>query len=292
MAKITAKTLIPFLLQALKEKTAQRMLKGEDFNSIFIRCDDDFIDYVCSLGKIDPLALGDNRKEGINRQIIYAERTMRSKGMCRKGKRGYYALANPPTGLDKVTVEDGEIKVKDPTPTQEPQAKPQVPKSVPQTVVQKNELLYDRPETFPSVGIFGDTHFRNIAISQTKCFGRWSGDKRAACSSCPLAQFCFEKQNLDLQSFALRYMEQLEANQSQPKQDGKPKQNKPKQAKTTAKSKSKLKVLTPEQMRTVRSVKAQLEASCKHCGKAIEIGSDTIWVPGDGTYHKECVEGV
>lgn len=278
--KITASVIEPLLTQALTNRTIERMNNGEDFNSIEIATNDQFIDYVCSLGGLDPLSLGSDRKNGINRQVIYAERTLRRKGVCRKCGRGRYGLATAPTG----------VEVKQP---QQPQSAPQ-PKPVSQPVAQpvvvsKAEgLLYKEPiNGFADEGIFADTHFRNIAISQSKCFGRWSGDKRSACSRCPLAKFCFQKQNLDLEAFALRYTEQ-QSQQSAPQSN---QGAKPKSAPKSSKKSAKL-VLTSEQQQRCRKVTAQIEADCAHCGKAIKTGSDTIWVPGGGTYHIDCVEGV
>ena len=285
--KITASVIEPLLTQALTNRTIERMNNGETFESIEIITNDDFIDYVCSLGSLDPLSLGADRKNGINRQVIYAERTLRRKGVCRKCGRGRYGLANPPTGVEVKQVE--------------PQSEPQSPKwedlvetekETETLVVAKSEtisgLLYEEPTNgFADEGIFADTHFRNIAISQSKCFGRWSGDKRSACSRCPLAKFCFQKQNLDLEAFALRYAEQQSQPQSAPSNQGAKPNSAPKSSKKSAKL-----VLTSEQQQRCRKVTAQIEADCAHCGKAIKTGSETIWVPGGGTYHLDCVEGV
>jgi hypothetical protein len=95
--KITASVIEPLLTQALVNRTVARMNNGETFGSIEIATNDDFIDYVCSLGGLDPLSLGADRKNGINRQVIYAERTLRRKGVCRKCGRGRYGLAVAPT---------------------------------------------------------------------------------------------------------------------------------------------------------------------------------------------------
>lgn len=278
--KITASVIEPLLISALTNKTIERINDGEDFNSIEIITNDDFIDYVCSLGGLDPLSLGADRKNGINRQVIYAERTLRRKGVCRKCGRGRYGLQNPPTGV--------EVKqVAQPQPVSQPVSQPV---AQPQVVSKVSGLLYEEPTNgFADVGIFADIHFRNIAISQTKCFGRYSSDKRSACSRCPLSKYCFEKQNLDLEAFALRYTEQQSQPQSSPQsnQGSKPKTAPKKSAKKSAKL-----VLTSEQQARCRKVTAQIEAACAHCGKAITTGSETIWVPGGGTYHIDCVEGV
>lgn len=286
--KITAKTLAPHLLTILSEDTEARMSNGENFDDIYIKVTDALIDRVCALANVDPLSLGAVRNEGINRQIIYAERSLRSKGILRKGKRGYYALANPPKGV--ATDTEAPKEVQEPLPMEE-KVEVQKDNAPTQQVAKSSDLgglLYDRPSSFPSVGIFSDTHFRNIAISQSKCFGRWSGDKRSACSSCPLAQFCFEKQNLDLEAFAARYT--LE--QQKPQQPQQPKSQAKVKTAPKPQGKGKKKVLSQQQLQNSRKVTAQLEAICKHCNKPIEVGSQTVWVPGDGTYHHDCVEGV
>ncbi len=282
ITKITASVIEPLLTQALTNRTVARMNNGEDFADIEIATNDDFIDYVCSLGGLDPLSLGADRKNGINRQVIYAERTLRRKGVCRKCGRGRYGLASVPSGVEVKSVA-------------QPQPQPQVvsqpvsqPVAQPQVVSKVEGLLYEEPSTFPSVGILADTHFRNIAISQSKCFGRYSSDKRSACSRCPLAKYCFEKQNLDLEAFALRYTEQQAQPQSAPQSN---QGAKPKSAPKSSKKSAKL-VLTSEQAQRCRKVTAQIEADCAHCGKAIKVASETIWVPGGGTYHIDCVEGV
>ena len=278
--KITASVIEPLLTQALVSKTVARMNNGETFESIEISTSDDFIDYVCSLGGLDPLSLGGDRKIGINRQVIYAERTLRRKGVCRKCGRGRYGLATAPTGVESTK----------PQSVSQPVAQPVAqPVSQPVVVSKVSGLLYEEPtDGFADVGIFSDTHFRNIAISQSKCFGRYSSDKRSACSRCPLSRYCFEKQNLDLEAFALRYTEQQSQPQSAPQSN---QGAKPKTAPKSAKKSAKL-VLTSEQSSRCRKVTAQIEADCAHCGKAITTGSETLWVPGGGTFHIECVEGV
>jgi len=280
--KITASVIEPLLTQALTNRTIERMSNGEDFNSIEIITNDDFIDYVCSLGGLDPLSLGADRKNGINRQVIYAERTLRRKGVARKCGRGRYGLATSPTGVE---VKQVAQPVSQPVSQPQPVAQPQ-----PVVVSKVSGLLYEEPTNgFADVGIFADTHFRNIAISQSKCFGRYSSDKRSACSRCPLAKFCFDKQNLDLEAFSLRYTEQQSQPQSAPQSN---QGAKPKSAPKSAPKKSAKLVLTSEQSQRCRKVTAQIEADCAHCGKAITTGTETIWVPGGGTYHIDCVEGV
>ena len=290
--KITASVIEPLLTQALVNRTVARMKNGESFSDIEIATNDTFIDYVCSLGGLDPLSLGADRKNGINRQVIYAERTLRRKGVARKCGRGRYGLT-----FEHYTQHCGGTEVK-------PQeVKPQEPKVEPQTdkwedLVEVEEpqveplakvdtlggLLYDRPSTFPSVGIFSDQHFRNIAIQNSKCFGRWSSSTRSACATCPLAQYCFEKQNLDLEAFAVKYNERV-SHQSGGGTTTKPKASTPKATKKSAKAD-----IDPNLMSKARRIKARLQATCAHCGKEIQVGSDTIWIPGGGTYHADCVE--
>lgn len=288
--KITASTIEPLLTQALINKTLDRMKKGESFGDIEIATNDTFIDYVCSLGGLDPLSLGADRKNGINRQVIYAERTLRRKGVARKCGRGRYGLT-----FEHYTQNCGGTEVKpqvEPKPKQvEPQDKwedlvevePQVePLAKVDTL---GGLLYDRPTSFPSVGIYSDQHFRNIAIQNSKCFGRWSSSTRSACATCPLASFCFEKQNLDLEAFAVKYKELSQAKVS----DTTTKPSKSKATKTKA-SKGGKATIDPSVMSKARRISARLEATCAHCGKKIQVGSDTIWIPGGGTYHADCVE--
>ena len=86
----------------------------------------------------------------------------------------------------------------------------------------------------------------------------------------------------------MRYTEQQSQPQSVPQSN---QGAKPKSAPKSSKKNSKL-VLTSEQQQRSRKVTAQIEADCAHCGKAIKTGSETIWVPGGGTYHIDCVEGV
>ena len=272
--KITAKVIEPLLTLALENKTLARMSKGEDFNSIEILTNDDFIDYICTLGSLDPISLGADRKNGINRQVIYAERNLRRKGVCRKCGRGRYGLAVAPVDQHQ--------------PVSQPVVQPVVQSAVVPVVVQQQieqvlakDLLYDRPSSFAEVGIFADPHFRNIAISQSKCFGRYSSDKRSACSGCSLAEFCFEKQNLDLEAFALRYTEQQAQPQPQPISSKSP-------SKALSKG-DKLFNLTTEQSARCRKVTAQISADCTHCGKVIDVGAETLWVPGGGTFHSACV---
>jgi len=277
--KITASVIEPLLAQALTNRTVERMNNGEDFNSIEISVSDDFIDYVCSLGSLNPLSLGSDRKNGINRQIIYAERTLRRKGVCRKCGRGKYGLAVAPyTGVAVEPKPVSEPVVNE--PVSEPIAEPQVLSKV-------DDLLYPRPSAFADVGIFADPHFRNIAIAQSKCFGRFSSDKRSACGDCPLAQFCFEKLNLDLQSFAVKF----EKAQNEPQ----PSAEKPKAQSSQSSSKSKSKSNKIEinlGATNARIVTAQLSAKCSHCGGDIKSGDQSIWAPGKGTYHFDCVEQV
>ena len=285
--KITASVIEPLLTLALTNRTVDRMNNGEDFNSIEIATNDTFIDYVCSLGGLDPLSLGTDRKNGINSQVIYAERTLRRKGVCRKCGRGRYGLAVAPT--DGVTVEPKQDKPQE----VKPQAENLVEKEEPQVnTLAKSDtlggLLYDRPSSFPSVGIFSDQHFRNIAIQNSKCFGRWSGSSRSACTTCPLAQFCFEKQNLDLEAFAVKYNERVQAQSSGTAT--KPSASTPKGSTKASKGKSAKATIDPQTMSKARRISARLEATCAHCGEKITVGSDTIWVPGGGTYHADCVE--
>ena len=282
--KITASVIEPLLIKALVNRTVARMNNGENFADIEIATNDDFIDYVCSLGGLDPLSLGTDRKNGINRQVIYAERTLRRKGVCRKCGRGRYALAVVPNG---VTVEPKPVSepVSEPVvnePVSEPVSEPQVMSKV------GDDLLYPRPSAFADVGIFADPHYRNIAIAQSKCFGRFSSDKRSACGDCPLAQFCFEKLNLDLQAFAVKF----EKAQNEPKPQ--PSAEKPKaQSSQSSSSKSKSnKVEINMGGSNARIVTAQLSAKCSHCGGDIKSGDQTIWAPGKGTYHFDCVEQV
>lgn len=279
--KITASVIEPLLTQALVNRTVARMNNGETFGSIEIATNDDFIDYVCSLGGLDPLSLGADRKNGINRQVIYAERTLRRKGVCRKCGRGRYGLAVAPT--DGVTVEPKPVVNE---PVNEPVSEPQV------QVMSKvgDDLLYPRPSAFADVGIFADPHFRNIAIAQSKCFGRFSSDKRSACGDCPLAQFCFEKLNLDLQAFAVKF--EKAQNEPQPSAE-KPKAQSSQSSQSSSKSKSKSnKIEINMSGNNARIVTAQLSAKCSHCGGDIKSGDQTIWAPGKGTYHFDCVEQV
>ena len=279
---ITASVIEPLLTQALTNRTVARMNNGETFDSIEIETNDSFIDYVCSLGGLDPLSLGEDRKNGINRQVIYAERTLRRKGVCRKCGRGRYGLAVAPVVVEQQVVVE-QVVVEQPLQV-EALAKVEDTATDNTTDNTLGGLLYERPASFPSVGIYSDSHFRNIAISQSKCFGRWSGSARSACSECPLASFCFEKQNLDLEAFAVKFNERVTVDNSSPTTTA-----------TTTATATATKSTTKSNKASVdlskaRRIQARLEATCQHCGNKIQVGTDTIWVPGGGTYHADCVE--
>lgn len=282
--KVTAKTLVPHLLVAMESAS------GKTTN--LIKVDDAFIENVCSLANIDPECLGRDPKGNrlVNRQVLYAERVLRDRGIAQKCRRGYYQLSASHCGVSTVEVEQT------PTPTPTPvKAKPQpttqpIPFAKMEEVVENTEpvnpLLYTAPvEGFPNVGIYSDAHLRGIAVSQTKCFGHWSGSARSVCSACPLAKFCFEKQNLDLEAFAVSLLERNQKPNT-PSEDSEPKQ---KSVKSKAKSKSKK---HPVDMSKCRQIKAALAGSCVHCKKPHAVGEDVIWVPGEGTFHVDCVEAI
>lgn len=283
--RVTAKTLVPHLLVAMESAS------GKTTN--LIKVDDAFIEKVCELANIDPECLGRDPKGNrlVNRQVLYAERVLRDRGIAQKCRRGYYQLSDSHCGATETeTVTPTPTPVVTPTPTPTVSKVEESWEDLVEVEVEKptNPLLYTAPvEGFPSVGIYKDAHLRGIAVSQTKCFGHWSGSARSVCSACPLAKFCFEKQNLDLEAFAVSLLEKKSA----PKSDTPQSDDAPKKAKAT-KAKAKKGAKMQVDMSKCRQIKAALAGSCVHCKKPHEVGEDVIWVPGEGTFHVDCVEAI
>lgn len=282
--RVTAKTLVPHL------KTAMETASGKTTN--LIKVDDAFIEKVCELANIDPECLGRDPKGNrlVNRQVLYAERVLRDRGIAQKCRRGYYQLSASHCGATETeteTITPTPTPIVTPTPTPNLVSKVEVEETVEDNKV-VNPLLYTVPvEGFPSVGIYNDAHLRGIAVSQTKCFGHWSGSARSVCSACPLAKFCFEKQNLDLEAFAVSLLEKQNASKSDTPQSD----DAPKKAKAT-KSKSKKGTKMQVDMSKCRQIKAALAGTCMACKKPHEVGADVVWVPGEGTFHVDCVEAI
>mgnify|MGYP001387654973 CR=1 FL=1 len=148
------------------------------------------------------------------------------------------------------------------------------------TVSKLANLLYKEPvDGFPSEDIYEDEHLRNLAVAQTKCFGHWSGSKRAACSTCPLAKFCFEKQNLDLESYFVRFQNQS----NNPNVENTAVAEEPSQTEEVDTS-------NKQDLRgtAYRILKAKIKGICPVCDSDFAVGEDVLWLAGKGTWHKDC----
>jgi len=282
---------VPHLLETLRSES------GNTTNPVKVT--EEFLCLVCTAAGTTLDAMGTDQSSGqslVKRQILYAERDLRKKGYTQKAKRSHYALtdkaltdaqAGTPkaTPTPKVEVKETvEVKTEEETVVEVPT--PEV--STPEVEITSTEnplkgLLYSAPISgFPSAGVYENARLRDLAIAQTKCFGHWSGSGRAVCKSCPLAKFCFTKQNLDLEAYALHKI----ANPTTAKEAGE--EASPEETEAPATEAPSTSDAFDFQGQKAKSFDARIDGLCEHCKGAIKIGEKMVWARGTGTFHVKC----